>query len=80
MLVAPSSSEKSVSQSRQIFPWCSDISVVLVDVVAQRISLIEPLVALGTRVVVKRDVLSHAGSALELCIAVGASVRHYINN
>ena len=52
----------------------------LVDVVAQRVSLLELLVALGTRVVVKRDVLGHAGSALELCIAAGAGVRHYINN
>jgi hypothetical protein len=54
--------------------------VVLVDVVAQRVSLVEPFVALGTRVVVKRDVLGHAGSVLELFIAAGASVRHYINN
>jgi hypothetical protein len=30
--------------------------------------------------VVKRDVLGHAGSALELCIAAGAGVRHCINN
>jgi hypothetical protein len=54
--------------------------VILVDVVAQRIGVVELLVALGTRVVVKRDVLAHAGSALELCIAAGAGVRHYINN
>ena len=54
--------------------------MVLVDVVAQRIGVVEFLVALGTRVVVKRDVLGHAGSALELCIATGASIRHYINN
>nr|WP_165857906.1 hypothetical protein [Halonotius pteroides] len=48
--------------------------------VAQRVGLVELFVALGTRVVVERDVLGHAGSALELCIAAGAGVRHYVNN
>ena len=54
--------------------------MILVDVVAQRIGVVKSLVALSTRVVVKRDVLGHAGSTLELCIATGAGVRHYINN
>jgi uncharacterized membrane protein YkgB len=48
--------------------------------VAQRIGVLELLVTLGTRVVVKRDVLGYAGSALELCVATGAGVRHYVNN
>jgi len=55
-------------------------SVVLVDVVAQRIGVVEFFVALGTRVVVECDVLGHTGSTLELCIAARAGVRHYINN
>ena len=42
--------------------------MVLVDVVAQRIGVVELLVALGTRGVVKRDMLGHAGSGLELYI------------
>jgi hypothetical protein len=46
--------------------------VALVDVLAQRISVVELLVTRRTRVVVKADVLAHAGRALELCIAVGA--------
>ena len=50
------------------------------DVVAQRIGVVEFFVALSTRVVVECDVLGHAGSALELCIAAGAGVRQYINN
>jgi hypothetical protein len=54
--------------------------VTFVDVFAQFVSLVEFLVALGTRIVVECDVLGHAGSALKLCIATGAGVRHYINN
>ena len=54
--------------------------MILVYVFAQFVSLVEFLVALSTRIVVKRDVLGHASSALELCIAAGAGVRHYINN
>jgi hypothetical protein len=54
--------------------------VILVDVVAQRIGVVESLVALSTRVVVERDVLGHAGSALKLCITAGAGVRQFINN
>ena len=46
--------------------------MVLVDVVAQRIGVVEALVAPGTRAVMKRDVLGHAGCALDLCIATGA--------
>jgi hypothetical protein len=50
--------------------------VVLVDVVAQGVGVVELLVTLRTRVVVERDVLGHAGGTLELCIATGAGVRH----
>jgi hypothetical protein len=42
------------------------------DVVAQGIGVVELLVTRRTRVVVKADVLAHAGRTLELCIAVGA--------
>ena len=48
------------------------VSVTLVDVVAQRIGVIELFVTRCTRVVMKTDVLGDAGCALELCIAVGA--------
>jgi hypothetical protein len=48
--------------------------------IAKRIGVVEFLVTVGTRVVVERNMLSHAGSALELCIAAGAGVRHCINN
>jgi hypothetical protein len=30
--------------------------------------------------VVERDVLGHTSGALELCIAAGAGVGHYVNN
>jgi len=53
--------------------------VTLVDVLAQRVGLFELLVTHGTSVVVQGNMLGHTGSALELCIAVGACVRHYIN-
>ena len=68
-----SSSEKAVSWSRQS---CTvrggDLSVTLVDVIAQGIGVAELLVTRCTRVVMEADVLAHAGRALELCIAVGA--------
>jgi hypothetical protein len=44
----------------------------LVDVIMQRISVVELFITRCTRVVMKTDVLSDAGCALELCIAVGA--------
>jgi len=46
----------------------------LVDVFAQRVGLVKFLVTFSTRVVMKRDVLGHAGSTLKLCIATGAGV------
>lgn len=52
----------------------------LMYVVAKRVSVVELLVTLRARVVVQRDVLTHAGSALELCITIGAGVRHCVNN
>ena len=54
--------------------------VVLVDVVSKCVGLLELFVTLRTRVVVERDVLGDAGGALELCIAGGAGVCHYIIN
>ncbi len=55
-------------------------SVVLVDVGAKRVHLVELLVTFCTRVMMERDVLGDAGGALELCIAGGAGVCHYISN
>ena len=48
------------------------VSVTLVDVVTQRIGVVELFVTRCTRVVMETDVLSDAGCALEPCIAVGA--------
>ena len=48
------------------------VSVTLVDVVTQRIGVVELFVTRCTRVVMKTDVLGDAGCALELCIAVCA--------
>jgi hypothetical protein len=56
------------------------VSVTLVDVVTQRIGVVELFVTRCTRVVMKTDVLGDAGCALEPCIAVGAWVRHCVNN
>ena len=44
----------------------------LVDVVTQRIGVVELFVTRCTRVVMKTDVLGDASCALEPCIAVGA--------
>ena len=48
------------------------VSVTLVDVVTQRIGVVELFVTRCTRVVMEADVLAHAGRALKLCIAMGA--------
>jgi len=48
------------------------VSVTLVDVVTQRVGVVELFVTRCTRVVMKTDVLGDAGCAPELCIAVGA--------
>ena len=48
------------------------VSVTLVDVVTQRVGVVELFVARCTRIVMETDVLGDAGCALELCIAVGA--------
>ena len=48
------------------------VSVTLVNVVTQRIGVVELFVTRCTHVVMKTDVLGDAGRALELCIAVGA--------
>ena len=50
----------------------STVLVTLMDVVAQRIGVVELFVTRCTRIVMKTDVLGDAGRALELCIAVGA--------
>jgi hypothetical protein len=54
--------------------------VILVDVGAQRIRVVELLVARRTGVVVEGDVLGHARGALDLCVATGTGVRRYITN
>jgi hypothetical protein len=54
--------------------------VVLVDVVAQRVGVVELFVALRAGGVVERDVLGHASGAFELCVAGGTGVCHSGSN
>lgn len=55
-------------------------SVRCVDVVTQRIGVVELFVTDRTCVVMERQVLGQCGNCLELCVAVGAGLRHCIIN
>lgn len=53
-------------------------SVILVDVLAKLIGFAEFLVTFRTGVVVKCHVLGDTGCTLELCVAGGTCVCHYV--